>query len=84
MDLYESTLSSTTLSWSGEMGPWIHMSGVARDSLRLIYRKITLLQNTVYLVPIKGSQIKGSVVCRNHETVMYPVGIREGTLTGSW
>jgi len=66
MDLYESTLSSTRLSWSGQMGRWIHVSGVARDTLRSIYGKFTQLHNTVYLTPGKRSQIKGSVVCRNH------------------
>jgi len=43
-----------------------YMSWVARDILRSIYDKTTQLQNTVYLAPVKRSQIKGSVVCCNH------------------
>jgi len=66
MDLYESTLSSSISGSSGPMGAWIHMSGVAQDTLHPICGKITQLQNTEYLAPIKRSQIEGSVVCRNH------------------
>jgi len=50
------------------------MSGVAQDTLRSIYGNTTQLQNTEYLVPIKHSQIKGSVDCGNHYTITYPVG----------
>ena len=84
MDLYQSTLSSTTLSWSEQVGPWIHMFFVARDTLRSIYGKSTQLQNTVYLAPMKRSQIKGSVVCRNQWTDTYRLGIWESTHPRSW
>jgi hypothetical protein len=51
------------LRWNGLM---IRMSYVARNTLHSIYGKTTQSQNTVYLAPIKRSQIKGSVICRNH------------------
>jgi len=51
------------LRWTGLA---IHMSCVARDTLHPIYGNTTQLQNTVYSAPIKHSQIKSSVVCRNH------------------
>ena len=63
MDVYESTLASTTLFVSGWMGLGIHMPGVAWDTLHSIYGKTTQLQITVYFAPIKCSQIEGSVIC---------------------
>jgi len=84
MDFYKLTLSLTTLSVFGQIGLGIHMSRVMQDALHLIYGKTTLLQITVYLAPIQRSQIKRSVVCCDCWTVTYPVGIREGTLIGSW
>ena len=50
----------------GPMGRSIHMSWVARYTLRSIYGKTIQWQNPVYLASIKRSQIKGCVVCRNH------------------
>jgi hypothetical protein len=66
-----------------QMGLVIHMACVALDTLRSIYGKTTQLQNTSSLAPITGSQIDGSVIGRNHYTVMYLVGVWEGTLSGS-
>jgi len=47
MDLYESTLCSTTLSVSERIGLRIHKSRVAQDTLRSIYGKTTQLQTTL-------------------------------------
>jgi len=60
------------------------MSWAARDTLHLIYGKTTQFQITVYRAPMKCSQIKYSVIYRDCLTMMYPVGIWEVTLTGSW
>jgi len=50
----------------GQMGCTIYMSRVVRDTLHSLYGKTAQLQTTVYLAAIERSQIKGSVVCRNH------------------
>jgi len=68
----------------GQKGLFIRMCWVAQNTLCSIYGETTQLQNTVYLAPIKLSQIKSSVIWRKHLTVTYPVGIWAGTLTGSW
>jgi len=80
---YESTLISTTPSWSGRTRHGIHMPQVAQDTLHLMYGKTTLLQITVYLASKKGGQIEGSGVCRNCWSVMRPVDIWDGTRIGS-
>lgn len=59
------------------------MCGGALNTLRSIYAKTTELQITENLAPMERSQIKYSDDCRNCETVMYPMSIEEGTLTGS-
>ena len=51
------------------------MSVVARDALCSIYVKITHLQITVYLAPIKCGQIRCSVICSDCYTVTYAVAI---------
>jgi len=75
---------STTTSWSGQIGLGIHMSWVAQDILHSIYGKTAQLQITVYLTQIMRSHIKRSGIYHDCETVTYPVGIWEGTLTCSW
>ena len=58
------------------------MAREVRDTLRSIYGKPCRTLSTMYLASIANNEINSSVVCRNDETVRYPVGILQGTLTG--
>jgi len=66
MDLCESTVISTTPSGFGANGTYDSyvLSGMGYSPLNI--SQTVQLQNTVYLAPIKLSQIKGSVIWCNH------------------
>jgi hypothetical protein len=71
-------LLRTNILGLGRMAPMIHVSWVARDSLRSIYGKTTQFQNTVYLASIKCSQIMGSVCLPQSLNNYVPSGLIRG------